>query len=357
MKAAQNVEMLIKDLVLDHEVNQRVSLNEVTIEAYTEDIVNGDTFPPVSAFKDADEIVWLADGFHRVRAYKAAKVKDIRVNLFKGSKADAIRHAAGANKTHGLRRNSADLEKAIRSILLMDEFRGKSATIIAEVCKCSRQYVNRIKSRLKEQGDDFSDTVTDKNGRQLKTKKIAENAKKAHAKKVSENSDAIPPAEEQEAQVDDLERVRDMESEQLDSQDKQGMDSTDESEGKDQPQVTESYSSGKKNSKDGDGNKKPKPERRNWKNIARQYSYELHEARNLIIALEGENRVLRTARNDALEENEMLQAEYASLIAQYKELEDQYEAMKQEAQVDVTTLIESTSPETYLLPEHTGPQA
>ena len=54
----------------DSGAQARVEINEVTVADYAADMASGTVFPPVVAYSDGTDL-WLADGFHRVRAAKA----------------------------------------------------------------------------------------------------------------------------------------------------------------------------------------------------------------------------------------------------------------------------------------------
>lgn len=61
---------------------------------------NGDIAEPVVLFRDEENILWLADGFHRVAAYKQAGRDKIRANIRTGSFVDAEVFAEDANLKH-----------------------------------------------------------------------------------------------------------------------------------------------------------------------------------------------------------------------------------------------------------------
>jgi hypothetical protein len=66
----------------------------------------------VIVFHDGAEH-WLADGFHRWHAHKAAEKASIFADVRAGSLDDAKLFASGANGDHGLRRSNADKRLAV----------------------------------------------------------------------------------------------------------------------------------------------------------------------------------------------------------------------------------------------------
>ena len=107
--------------------------------------------------KERDAAVWetkegiiLSSGFHRVAAYEAAGVAEIRCIVFTGSKRDATWHALGENHKHGLRRTNADKRRAVELALADKEWRKWSDRKIAEHCGVHHQLVARIRIELDE---------------------------------------------------------------------------------------------------------------------------------------------------------------------------------------------------------------
>lgn len=71
-------------------------------------------FPPVVVFLDKAGVYWLADGFHRLGAYRQNGKTKIACEVHDGEYVDALRYALGANIAHGLRRSNADKAQAVR---------------------------------------------------------------------------------------------------------------------------------------------------------------------------------------------------------------------------------------------------
>ncbi|BCM89037.1 hypothetical protein IAD21_00880 [Abditibacteriota bacterium] len=122
------------DIRCDGGTQLRAFPNETITTEYKEAMLQGDQFPPVVVFKDADGNRWCADGFHRIRAAKDGGIALIDVDEREGTLRDAILYAAGANSAHGLKRNSSDKRRAINVLLDDEEWGQRSDNWIAEVC-------------------------------------------------------------------------------------------------------------------------------------------------------------------------------------------------------------------------------
>jgi hypothetical protein len=93
------------------------SIDVELVEEYARDIAAGAVLPPPVVFYDGTHY-WLADGFHRVCAYKSKRIEkrigriEIECEVRQGSRRDAILFSVGANSTHGLRRSNDDTTSA-----------------------------------------------------------------------------------------------------------------------------------------------------------------------------------------------------------------------------------------------------
>lgn len=148
----------------------RERLDADTVDRYTEALAAGNTFPPVTVFNDG-QCFWLADGFHRLAAHRAAGLADILADVREGDQRAAILHAAGCNTTHGLPRSNADKRRAVETLLRDSEWQGWSDRRIARACAVSPTTVGTIR-RLSVQFGQMHRTVeVERGGRsyQMKT--------------------------------------------------------------------------------------------------------------------------------------------------------------------------------------------
>lgn len=70
--------------------------------------------PPVVVFRDADGLLWLADGFHRQAAAVRSGSQTLRAEVRAGSLDEAKLYAARANTRNGMRLNAGDKTRAVR---------------------------------------------------------------------------------------------------------------------------------------------------------------------------------------------------------------------------------------------------
>lgn len=101
---------------LDGGTQPREGLNEKYIAELVEAIAEGATLPPVDVMYDGSSY-WLYDGFHRLAATRHANRASIAATVHQGDQAAAQWESYAANQSHGLRRSTADKERAIRAAL------------------------------------------------------------------------------------------------------------------------------------------------------------------------------------------------------------------------------------------------
>ena len=152
------------------DTQSRVTMDKATIDEYAEAIRQGAKFPPVVTFFDG-EFFWLADGFHRYFAHKAAGEIDIASEQRDGTHRDAILHSCGANAAHGLRRTNGDKRRAVQTLLDDPEWVAWSDREIARKCSVGADMVGGLrKSYLPETTDTPAPTVrtVERNGKTYK---------------------------------------------------------------------------------------------------------------------------------------------------------------------------------------------
>ena len=79
-------EILVANIRTDGGVQSRVAIDPAYVAELAEEIKAGVKLPPVEVYRDASG-VWMADGFHRLRAHEAAGVASIRAEIRKGGQA------------------------------------------------------------------------------------------------------------------------------------------------------------------------------------------------------------------------------------------------------------------------------
>lgn len=140
-------------LVLDPRLQMRTEIVEETVADYAEDILDGDVFPPVTAFFDGIHY-YLADGYHRYHAHKRAEKASIDCEVVNGTIRDAILFAVSVNSKHGMRRTWGDKRKSVMTLLEDFLWNQWSNAEIARHCDVSAPFVANLRNLMdKPQGD------------------------------------------------------------------------------------------------------------------------------------------------------------------------------------------------------------
>lgn len=133
----------IKRIAMNAGTQSREAINEEAVSDYFEVLEDEGDLPPVVVYFDGLDY-YLADGFHRILAYKRAEREYIDADVKGGTSRDAIKYALQANAEHGLRRTSADKRKAVNMALDDAEWGKLTAREIARLCKVSHTFVNNV---------------------------------------------------------------------------------------------------------------------------------------------------------------------------------------------------------------------
>lgn len=137
----------IDDIAIDGGTQQREIISDTEVEAYAEAMRCGAQFPPVVLFFDGAQY-WLADGFHRYHAHRAAEISIISADVRTGTKRDARLFSAGANGAHGMRLTNADKRKAVMVLLGDLEWSAWSDSTIARHCNVTQPFVGKLRNEL-----------------------------------------------------------------------------------------------------------------------------------------------------------------------------------------------------------------
>lgn len=155
--------MLLSDITLDAAIQPRVELDQFVIDEYAEAMASGTEFPPVVVFAEEpsedspdrrtlQNVLWLADGFHRVKAAEQAGLQEIEVDVRPGTRRDAILFSVGANAAHGKRRTNADKRHAVEILLEDPEWASWSDREVARQCAVSHSFVSALRQQLSVNG-------------------------------------------------------------------------------------------------------------------------------------------------------------------------------------------------------------
>ena len=140
-------EMSIRSITVDHGLQSRVATDPEIVKDYADSLIAGSVFPPITVFFDGRKY-WLADGFHRLAAYRRVGRDSIPADLKEGEKRDAVLFSVGANAKMGLRPTQADKRKSIMMLLKDDEWFNWSDSSIAKWCGVSASMVGRIRGEF-----------------------------------------------------------------------------------------------------------------------------------------------------------------------------------------------------------------
>jgi len=139
--------MKITQLKIELQTQSRVSINQEAVTEYADAMMDGEKFPPVTAFYDGKEY-YLADGYHRYFAAKKAGLDEIDCDVKNGTLRDAVLFSVGVNSAHGLRRSNEDKRKAVMTILDDVEWAEWSDITIAKKCQVTGAFVGRVRKTL-----------------------------------------------------------------------------------------------------------------------------------------------------------------------------------------------------------------
>lgn len=132
---------------VDGGTQQRVAMDQQTIDDYVDALKRGDPVPPLIVFFDGTDY-WLADGFYRHRAAELAELVDFQCDIREGTQRDAILFSCSVNTAHGKQRTLGDRRKAIETMLLDPEWAKWSNRAIANHCKVNEITVRRAREAL-----------------------------------------------------------------------------------------------------------------------------------------------------------------------------------------------------------------
>lgn len=135
----------LSKITVDEDIQPRTQLNETVIEKYSEAMLIGAQFPPITVFYDGFQY-WLADGFHRVRAKKLIGGRKILAEVRFGARRDAILYAVSANTTHGLSLCNIDEHEFFDKVLYNND---RKTLISPEEIK-NRQRSRKHKTRTRK---------------------------------------------------------------------------------------------------------------------------------------------------------------------------------------------------------------
>ena len=164
----------LQRIQIDQMVQPRAALDDEYTEELVKELKDGRMFPPVVIFHDLYNY-WLADGFHRFAAHQKAGHREIKADVRKGGKREAMLHSVSANAAHGKRRTNADKRKVVLTLLKDKEWSCWTDRHIAGLCRVSQPFVSTIRKELTDNGYQFPLKRTTTNGRKMNVAQIGSN--------------------------------------------------------------------------------------------------------------------------------------------------------------------------------------
>lgn len=158
----ENQPIQLDGVRLDGGTQPREAFDESVLAEYAESMElddrgfvvdpSGQEWDPIVVYDDDDQL-WLADGFHRVRAARSRGINEFQARVIVGNLRDAIKFSLSANAKHGLRRTNADKRRAVERALQDSEWGAFSARALAELCAVSDYMVRQTRSQLEDSGE------------------------------------------------------------------------------------------------------------------------------------------------------------------------------------------------------------
>ena len=135
----------VDDVTRDARIHVRGAIDEAVVEEYAERLADDVWFPPVVVFRDGSRYS-LADGFHRLEAFRRAGREQIEALVHVGTPDDALWFGLAADRNHWSRLTRADRWHAIG--LVLDTWPDLTRAQIARHLGCSWSYVSKVRAQL-----------------------------------------------------------------------------------------------------------------------------------------------------------------------------------------------------------------
>ncbi|HBT77181.1 MAG TPA: hypothetical protein DEB39_09725 [Planctomycetaceae bacterium] len=140
----QAIDLPLDSIRTDAKTQMRIAMCDKTVNEYAEDLA---PLPPITVFQIDDTYV-LADGFHRLAAYKKRGRDTIPCVVMQGTLDDAREFACGANSTHGLRRSDEDKRNAVESFFQIPGRENLTNSEAGRRLNLSTPYVKKVREEL-----------------------------------------------------------------------------------------------------------------------------------------------------------------------------------------------------------------
>lgn len=142
-----NKMLAIAQIRRDGQTQPRQGMNEDVVTDYVAALADNVRFPAVDVMFDGVNY-WLFDGFHRVESHLRSGRTEIEVKVHSGTLEQAQWRSYAANQSHGLRRSTADKERAIRAALQHKASQGMSDNALAKHLGVSDKTVTKYRVEM-----------------------------------------------------------------------------------------------------------------------------------------------------------------------------------------------------------------
>jgi ParB-like nuclease domain len=150
-KDAIFMELPIKQVVLVTRLRVRMRIDDDTCKAYAALMAEGASFSPLKVVRLPDNTYVLADGWHRLEAYRLNGQTEVSCEIIEGDFSKAILIACTANATHPRHLRNEDKRQAVEMLLMDPEYNDPdvwSDRAIARNLGVSHVFVGNIRERM-----------------------------------------------------------------------------------------------------------------------------------------------------------------------------------------------------------------
>lgn len=130
-----------------HYIQSRAQMDFALVDEYAQMMRDGVEFDPAQGIEDADGTIYIWDGYHRGEAAKHINSM-LRVRVQPGTRQDAEWLAFAANKSHGLRRTHADIERIVKNALQHPNAANLPDRELARHCGTDHKTVGNWRKRI-----------------------------------------------------------------------------------------------------------------------------------------------------------------------------------------------------------------
>lgn len=122
----------------------RVQESPEAIQRYADALAENRELPRIDVFHDGTDY-WLADGHHRLAAFKKRELDTIPCRLHEGDRNAAILFACLANREHGLPLNNQDKRNVVLIYFKIPGSENQSNNAVSKILKLSVPFIKSVR--------------------------------------------------------------------------------------------------------------------------------------------------------------------------------------------------------------------